>query len=456
MKNENNHNESRELRMGTAPILPLIIKMSLPSMFSMMIAALYNVVDSIYVSRLGEASLSAVSLIYPIQMLNVAVGVGTGVGLASVISRRLGQRDYEEAQVAANHGIILSTISWAVFALFGIFGIVPFVNAFSSNPALVIPAIAYGRICCVGCLFIFNATSGERIMQACGNMTAPMFCQLSGCITNIILDPIMIFGLLGCPALGVAGAAYATVIGQFVSMAVTFILINTQHLPVKVRFSHLRFSARTVKSIYQVAFPSMVMQAIGSLTNLCLNAILITFNEAAVAALGVYFKLQSFVFMPVFGLNQGTLPILGYNYGARNKARLVETFKKCLLIAFMIMLTGTIIFQVFPQVLMSLFKAEGNLMAIGVKALRTISVNFPVAALCIITGTLFQATGHGVYSLYVSVLRQIVVIVPAAWIFSRIWGVMGVWYAFPCAELMSLAATIVMYLRLYRKEIRNM
>ena len=442
--------------MGTAPVLQLIFSMSLPSMFSMLILALYNIVDSIYVSRLGEYALSALSLIYPIQMLNVAVGVGTGIGLASLISRKLGENRYDEAQNAADHGVIIAVWSWAVFALFGLFGMGPFVRAFSSTPVLIEAAEQYGSIVCLGCLFAFNSTNAERIMQACGNMMAPMWCSLAGCITNVILDPIMIFGYLGCPAMGVTGAAVATVIGQFVQMLCCFAVVNFAKLPIRIKIRLFKPNGSTIKQIYNVALPSMVMQSITSVTTLALNAILVSFSEAAVAALGVYFKLQSFVFMPVFGMNQGVMPIMGYNYGAQNKKRLIEVFLKAMLIAFIIMSLGCIIFQLIPDVLMGFFDAEGDLLAVGIKALKTISLCFPFAALCIICGSLFQATGFGTYSLIVSIMRQIVVIIPAAFILSRMIGVMGVWYAYPIAEAMGLTVSAVLFKRLYDLRIKVM
>ena len=290
-------------------------------------------------------------------------------------------------------------------------------------------------------------------MQAGGNMIAPMWCMLSGAVTNIILDPIMIFGYFGFPALGVAGAAIATVTGQFVCFLAANIFMRKLDLPVKVKYGRFPLSGRTVKDIYQVGLPSMVMQSIGSVMTICLNAILIAFSEAAVAVLGVYFKLQSFVFMPVFGMNHGLMPIMGYNYGARNRKRLMQAYKIGLILALGIMVVGLLIFQLMPDKLMAMFKAEGDLLNVGVKALRTISLCFPFAAIGIITGTLFQATGRGVYSLLTSILRQLLIIVPAAFILSRMLGVMGVWWAFPLAEGFSLVFSLLMLRRLWRTDL---
>ncbi len=441
------------LRMGEMAMLPLIIKMSLPSMFSMLVQALYNIVDSIFVSRLGEYALSAVSLVYPIQLINISVGVGASIGLSSLISRRLGAKDLEAAQNAAEHGLFLALCHWVLFVLFGFFGSRPFAMAFSENATLIEPAVSYCSIVCIGSLFALCSSSMEKIMQAGGNMIAPMWCMLSGAVTNIILDPIMIFGYFGFPALGVAGAAIATVIGQCVCFLVANLFMRKLDLPVKVKYGRFAISGRTIKDIYQVGLPSMVMQSIGSVMTICLNAILIAFSEAAVAVLGVYFKLQSFVFMPVFGMNHGLMPIMGYNYGARSRGRLMKAYKLGILIALGIMLVGLAIFQLFPAQLMGLFKAEGDLLNVGIKALRTISLCFPLAAIGIITGTLFQATGRGVYSLLTSLLRQLIIIVPAAYILSKISGVMGVWYAFPLAEGFSLVFSLLMFRRLWRTDL---
>lgn len=452
-----NKMEGSQVKLGTAPILPLITKMSLPAMLSMLVQALYNVVDSVYVSRLGEYALSAVSIVFPMQLLNVAVSVGTAVGLSSLISRRLGERRTEEAQSAADHGLYLCFFHWVLFLLFGIFLSGPFCGLFAESQNVFEAATSYCTICLVGSFFTMTAASFEKIMQAGGNMMAPMWAMISGAVTNIILDPIMIFGLLGCPALGVSGAAYATVIGQLV----TFILDNifmmkAKGLPVRVRYKLHKINWRSVKDIYQVGLPSMVMQAIGSVLTICMNAILATFSETAIAVYGVYFKLQSFVFMPIFGMNSGLMPIMGYNFGAKNPKRFLDTYKYGTIIAFAIMSLGCIVFQIFPAQLMGLFKAEGDLLTVGIKCLSTISWCFPIAAICIIMGTAFQATGHGVYSMIVSVMRQLVVIVPLAYFFSKIWGLMGIWTAFPIAEAMSLAVSIICFIRLYNKEIKPM
>lgn len=455
MSNEIQKNNSA-LKMGTMPMFRLILTMSLPSMFSMLVQACYNVVDSIYVSRLGEYALSAVSVVFPVQLLNIAVAVGTGVGLSSLISRRLGERRYEDADSAAQHGWFLALLQWIFFLLFGIFGSAAFCKLFSDSDLLFTSATSYCTIVCIGSIFVMEAQCIEKIMQSTGNMMPTMWTMLAGAITNIILDPIMIFGLLGCPAFGVAGAAYATVIGQAVTWLAGFIIMNKIKMPVKIKYKPFKLRGPIIKDIYQVALPSMVMQAIGSVTTLCLNAILIGFSSTAVAVYGVYFKLQSFIFMPVFGMNQGLLPIMGYNYGARNKDRLMSCLKYGIIIAVCIMTAGTTIFNLFPDVLMSLFKAEGDLLTVGIKCLKTISLSFPFAAIAIIIGTLFQATGHGIYSMIISIMRQLVVIVPLAFILSKVYGLMGIWYAYPAAEIVSLTLSLILLRKLYKSEIEHL
>ncbi|MEA4986459.1 MAG: MATE family efflux transporter [Anaerovorax sp.] len=444
----------KENKMGTMPVGKLMFSMSLPAMFSMMIQALYNIIDSIFVAMIGEKALAAVSLVFPIQMLIIAVGVGTGVGLNSLISRRLGEKRFEEANSAASHGIVISIFSWSIFAIFGLFFSDAFVSSFTNSSLVVDYGISYCTIVTVFSLFIFIQISVEKIMQATGNMLFPMICMLTGAITNIILDPILIFGLFGMPRLEIAGAAIATVFAQFVSMSLGLIFLFTRKYDVHVKIKGFHLEYKTVKNIYAVGLPAMIMQAIGSVMLVGMNAILITFSEAAVAVLGIYFKLQSFIFMPVFGLNQGTMPILGYNYGAKNRERLIKAFKLALLTAISIMTMGTIIFQLFPTQLILLFNATEEMLGIGVRALRIISLCFIPAAIGIITSTLFQAIGHGFLSLWVSLLRQLILILPLTWLLSHYLGLDYVWFSFPLAEIFSLSASILFYIKIYKKEIK--
>ncbi|MCI5801234.1 MAG: MATE family efflux transporter [Oscillospiraceae bacterium] len=448
--------EVRENKMGTAPVPGLILSMSLPAMLSMLIQSLYNVVDSIFVARLGENALTAVSLVYPVQMLLVAAGVGTGVGMNSLISRRLGEKRREEANQAAEHGLVLGAALWVLFALMGLFFTKPFFASFTDDAEIVSMACDYSYIVL---LFSFGGLIQmimEKTLQATGNMIFSMVVQIVGAVANIILDPIMIFGLLGCPALGVAGAAIATVIGQILAMALGLVFLFCFKHGIQVDMRRFRFRWRTVRDIYAVGFPAIIMQSIGSVLTVALNGILIGYSSAAVAVLGIYFKLQSFVFMPVFGLNQGVMPIMGYNYGARNYRRLCSTYKLALLFAFILLGAGALLFGIFPRQLMMIFDSSEAMLKVGIPALRIISYSFWGASFGIMTSTLFQAVGQGVYSMLVSILRQLAVILPAAWLLGRFWGLDAIWYAFPIAELAGVGLTAALLIRVYRRKLQPM
>ena len=449
-------NEIELNKMGTMPVGRLLMSMSLPAMFSMIINALYNVVDSIFVGQIGESALAAVTLVFPIQILMISVGVGTGVGLNSLIARRLGEQKFKEANLAANHGILLSFVNWVLFAVFGLFFSSMFINSFTNVPEIVANGTRYCFIITVLSLFMMIQINVEKILQATGNMILPMISSLTGAIINIILNPILIFGLFGAPALGVAGSATATIIGQFLSMSLGLTFLFTKKHEVKISFHDFKINWRILKDIYSVGLPSIVMQSIGSVMLLGLNAILISFSNAAVAVLGVYFRLQSLIFMPVFGLTQGSLPIFGYNYGARNKQRLMQAYKLSLIAAMMIMAVGTIVFQIFPVPLLKMFNASPEMIHIGVRALRMISTCFVFSAIGIISSVLFQSAGHGVLSLYVSLLRQIILILPLAWLLAHFTGLDFVWLSFPMAEIFSLTATVAFMRYIYKKEIKNL
>lgn len=450
--------EERELsqnKMGTARMFPLILSMAVPAMFSMLVQALYNIVDSYFVSQVSEKGLAAISLAFPIQNLLIAFGVGTAVGVTSLISRRLGQGRQDEADSAATHGILLSLCTYVLFALYGAFFTTPFFRMFESDPEIVQMGDTYISICCIFSFGLFVEISLEKILQATGNMIWPMIFQLVGAVSNIILDPILIFGMFGMPAMGVAGAAIATVGGQIIAMIFSIVVVVLREHAVRITFRGFRPHWRTVRDIYTVGLPAIVMQSIGTVMTMALNGILSAFSTAAYTVFGLYFKLQSFVFMPVFGLTQGLMPIMGYNYGARNKKRLLSALKQGCVIALIIMTLGLLVFLLFPAQLLGIFNASRELLEIGVPALRIIASCFLVAALGIVSSTLFQAVGRGVYSLIVSLMRQLVVLVPAAWVLARITGeVNAVWWAFPIAEVFSLIASIFLFLRLYRKEIR--
>ncbi|MBE6886120.1 MAG: MATE family efflux transporter [Ruminococcaceae bacterium] len=442
--------------MGTAPVFPLILKMSTPAMFSMLIQALYNVVDSIYISRFDpeQNGLTAVSLAFPFQMIMVAVAVGTGVGLNSLISRRLGERDQKAADSAATHGIILALLSSLVFVVIGLTLSRPFISLFSDSATVVQMGTEYLAIVTALSFGAFIEVTLNRILQATGNMIIPMVTQIVGAVTNIILDPILIFGWFGLPAMGVSGAAIATVAGQILAMLVAATAFRMGKHRVRISLKGFRPEGKTIKDIYAVGLPAIVMQSIASVMNSGLNAILMD-SEVAVKVLGVYFKLQSFVFMPVFGLNQGTMPIMGFNFGAGNKKRFMDTLKYGGLIALAVMILGTLLFQIFPEFLLGIFSDDPGMVDTGVRAFRAISLCFIPAALGITFSNVFQATGRGFMSLLISLLRQLVLILPIAWMIS--WFDLGmVWYAFPIAEAVSLVVSILLFVYLYKTSIANL
>ncbi len=445
----------KENKMGTAPVFGLIMSMSVPAMFSMTIQALYNVVDSIFVGQIGDEALTALSLAYPLQLLLIAVSVGTGVGINSLVSRRLGEKNYKEANDAATHGLILAVVSWVVFFVIGALFTKPFFSLFTDNEIIYNYGVEYTSVVLMASLFVFIEINVEKTLQSTGNMIFPMFFQLTGAITNIVLDPVLIFGIGPFPRMEVLGAALATVTGQAFSMIFALIVLFCKKHYVKVTFKGFRLNFITIKNIYAVGLPSIVMQSIGSIMIFGLNAILVTFSEIAVSVLGVYYKLQSFVFMPVFGLNQGVMPIIGYNYGARNKKRLYSALKYGVIIAMTIMALGTAAFWIFPEWLLSLFGGSGELVTMGVSAFRTISLCFIPAAIGIMFTTLFQATGKGIRSLLMSFLRQLVLILPIAYLLSG-FGLDYVWYAFPIAEAGSLLAAILFFINLVKGDFKKL
>lgn len=446
----------KQNKMGTMPILKLVVSMSLPAMFSMLIQAMYNIVDSIFVSRLGEDALTAVSLAFPIQILMIAIAVGTGIGINSLISRRLGEGNREEANSAATHGILLGVFNGLLFALLGILFSRAFFNAFTDDLSLIDLGYNYAIIVTTFSIGIFIQITIEKTLQATGNMLYPMISQLIGAVINIILDPILIFGLLGLPALGIKGAAIATVIGQNIAMLFALFIILKKSHEVKISFNKFKLRWKIIKQIYIVGFPSIIMQSITSFLIFCLNAILKDFSDSgAVAVLGIYYKLQSFIFMPVFGMMQGIMPIIGFNYGAKNKERVINTIKTGILIATLIMLAGTIIFMAIPDKMLMIFNASPKLLETGIIALRIISISFIFAAGGIIMSTFFQAIGQGRNSLYISILRQVIVILPVAYFMSKI-GLNYVWIAFPISEIVACIASFYIFSKVYNNKIKNL
>ena len=456
---ENNaHNQmTHENKMGTMPVRKLLMSMAWPAILSMTINAMYNVVDSIFVSRIGEDALTAVSLVNPIQMMIIAISVGSGVGINSLIARRLGAKNQEAADKAASTSIRIGLFNYLIFFVIGVFFAKPFISGYAEEGTFIFEsACQYLQIVCIGSLFLNIQVVLEKVLQSTGNMVAPMKCSLTGAIVNVILDPILIFGLFGMPQMGVAGAALATIIGQMCGMIMgVSIVLRGEHL-VNIKIRGFKMDWKIVADIYKVGLPSIVMQSIASVMIIFYNMILVVYSTTAVAVLGVYFRIQSFVFMPVFGLNQGAMPILGYNYGAKNKDRLMKTYKEAFKVALIVMAAGTLLFQAIPAQLLLIFDASEEMLRIGVPALRLISLCFIPAAFGIITGTLFQGTGHGVLSLYASVIRQLVGILPLAYLLIKIGGVTLSWLAFPLAEILGLIYSAITLRWLYKKEISKL
>lgn len=447
-----------ENKMGVMPENKLLLNMAVPMMLSMMVQALYNVVDSWFVSKISQDALNAVSLAFPVQNLMIAVGAGTAVGINALLSRSLGQKDQDRANKTAMNGILLAIASALVFTLLGLAGARFFFAIQTDIQGIVDYGYDYLSVVCGVCIGSFLQVTFERLLQSTGRTFYSMITQTTGAIINIILDPILIFGLFGFPRLEVKGAAIATVIGQCVA-ALLAIFFNIKRNPdIHLSWKCLRPDIAIIKSIYSVGLPSIVMQSIGSIMVFGMNKILLGFTATATAVFGIYFKMQSFVMMPVIGLNGGVVPIVAYNYGARKPARIMKTYKLAICYALLIMSLGTALFQTFPEVLLSLFadspEAAEELMAVGIPALRTISLHFPVAAYCIITGSVFQALGYGVLSLINSFIRQLVVLLPSAFILSRIGGLSAIWFAFLFAEVSSLIVSTIFIRRVYRNQIK--
>lgn len=430
--------DSKTVRMGYMPVGRLLATMSGPAIFSMLINALYNIIDSIFVAQIGEDALTAVTIGGPIQFFMVSMGVGTGVGINSLISRRLGAKKFEDANNAANSGLKLAIFNWLIFVIFGIFVAKPFIEIFSNDPSIVKQGVSYLSIVTVISCFCMLELLLEKTFQATGNMVYPMITMIIGALVNTIVDPILIFGLLGAPKLGVTGAAISTVFAQFVSMSVGIYFIKRKNIGLKVNLLDLKIDFKIVKEIYKVGAPSIIMQSLSSVMLFGINIILAAFSSTAVAVMGIYGRLQMFIFMPVFGINQGALPIMGYNFGAKSKKRLMDTYKLANIGAFTIMGVGLLIMQIFPDLLLKMFNASPEMYEIGIKALRSISWCFLPAGYGIITAGMMQATGYGFSSMWGSIIRQFVGILPLAYIFGKIGGLDLVWWAFPSAEILGL------------------
>ena len=447
--------ERRENIMGTQPINRLLPSMAFPIMLSMLVQALYNVVDSVFVSMVSENALTSVSLAFPVQNLMIAVSVGTAVGINALLSRRLVEKNFEAANKVAENGIFVTVLSWAVFAVFGAACSGLFMGAFTQNAEILAGGTDYMWIVTVFSLGLFMSVTMERVLQVTGKTVYQMISQMTGAVVNIILDPVFIFGWLGLPAMGVAGAAWATAIGQFCGMAVGIGINHVKNHEVRLNFRRFRPDWHSIKGIYQVGLPSIIMQSIGSVMTFGMNKILIAFTETAVSVFGVYFKLQSFVFMPVFGVTNALVPIVGYNYGARSSQRIQQATRLSLLMTTAIMALGTVIFQVAPGPLLSLFSASDTMLSIGIPALRIISVSFCFAGVAIVFSSVFQALGDGMLSLVMSAVRQLLLLLPCAFVLAKLGGLDAVWFSFLIAEVASVTLAVVFYRSLYNKKIRH-
>ena len=435
----------RENIMGIMEISPLLVKLSVPMMISMLVQALYNVVDSVFVSWVSEEALTAVSLAFSLQNMMIAVGVGTGVGVNAMLSKSLGEKNQKRANATAENGIFLSVCSFLVFLVIGLTCIKPYFYAQTSDDAIALQGIRYLSVCCIFSLGLFTQTMGEKLLAATGRTQLSMISQLVGAVVNIILDPIFIVGYCGEALSGTTGAAVATVIGQFCGAGMTLYFNTRKNPDIQLDFKGFRPSAKAIGRIYTVGLPSIAMQCVGSLMTFGMNLILMAFSSTAVAVFGVYFKLQSFVFMPIFGLNNGMVPIISYNYGARRPERVKKTIRLAVCYAEGIMVLGFCIFEFFPGQVLGLFSASQAMLTIGIPAMRIICLHFLLAGTSIVLSSVFQALGNGLFSLIVSVCRQLFVLLPAAWLLAQTGNVNNVWWAFLIAEIVSVLMSLAFY-----------
>lgn len=434
----------QENKMGTMPEFRLLMSMSIPMIISMLIQALYNIVDSIFVAQISENALTAVSLVFPAQSVMIAVATGTGVGVNSIVSRRLGERKFEEANKTANVSMLLAGLSYLVFLLVGIFASRAFFTVQTDNGEIISYGTTYMSIVCAFSFGIFFDIMFERLLQATGRSIHTMVMQLSGTVINLVLDPILIFGYFGAPKLGMAGAAIATVSGQIFGMLLGLVFNLKVNKEIRLSFQQIRFYGGIIKDIYVISVPAILMQSIGSVMVFLMNKILLGFNTTATAVFGVYFKLQSFVFMPIFGLNNGLIPIVAFNYGAKKRERMIKTMKYAMIFATAIMVVGFALAEIIPGPMLRLFDASDNMMAIGIPALRIISFSFILAGISIVGSGVFQAVGRSMNSLVMSVIRQVVVLLPVAWLLARTGNLDAVWLSFPIAEIVGFATTLVL------------
>lgn len=448
--------DTKENKMGIMPVEKLLINMSVPIMISMLVQALYNIVDSIFVAQLDENALTAVSLAFPVQNLMIAIAVGTGVGINALLSRSLGEKDFQKANTVANSGIFLGLISYIVFLIFGILFSRTYFTSQTGDAQIIEYGVSYLTIICIGSIGKFLQIVFERLLQSTGKTFYTMITQGTGAIINIILDPILIFGLFGAPRMGTAGAAIATIIGQIVAAILAIIFNLKINKEIRINIRGFRPELKIIKKIYAVGIPSIIIMSITSITTYGVNNILSKFSSTAIAVFGAYFKLQSFVFMPVFGLNNGMVPIIAYNYGARNKERLTKTIKLSLIYALCIMVLGLALIQMFPANILALFNASEDMLNIGVPALRIISLSYIFAGISIVSSAVYQAFGNGLLSLTTAVSRQLVVLLPTAYALSFLGDVNLIWWSYPIAEVASLVLSLVFLKHIYDKKVAPM
>lgn len=439
--------------MGVMPIGKLLLNMALPMVISMLVQALYNIVDSVYVAQVSESAVTALSLAFPVQNVQIGLAIGIAVGVNSVLSQALGRKDMEAVDRAAGNGVFLMAVGAFLLLLFGIFGVKPYYHMQSSVAETVAGGIGYTSICTIFCIGSYTQVLMERLLQSTGRTVHSMIIQATGAIINILLDPVFIFGWFGISAMGVAGAAVATVIAQWIAAAVGIVLNLKYNSDVRLSLRNIKPHGATIRAILAVGVPTIVMNCVGSVMNFGLNQIFQSFQETATGVFGIYYKLQSFFFMPLFGLNGAVISIIAFNYGARKPERITRTLKIACTVGMCITTTGLLAFQFIPQVLLGIFNPSAEFLAIGVKALRIISIHFPVAAFCIILGACFQALGNGIYSTIVSLCRQLVVLLPVAYLLSLTGDVGNVWWAFPIAEIVSATVTVILFVRIYKGKI---
>ena len=447
--------EQKENRLGTMPIKRLVGAMALPLIISNMVQALYNIADSVFVAQISENATKAISLAFPVQMLMIAVSVGTGVGTSSLMSRKLGEKNFRDAELVANQGFFLAAVSYAAFLLFGLFCSEIFFTSTTDNAEIIADGTVYLRIVTACSLGLFLQINCERILQGTGNALWSMILQLIGAATNILLDPVLIFGMFGLPAMGITGAALATIIGQLLAAAVSVLVVFVKVKEVRISFREMKPHGAIILNIYKVGLPSIVMQALNSVILTVVNALVMPISEVSVWILGVYFKVQSFVFMPVFGLNNGIIPIIAYNYGARRRKRITETISFAMTIALTIMAAGTVALCFFPNLVLSMFNPTAETAEVACRAFRIIASSFVFSGVAIVSSAVFQALGKGFTSLVIASIRQAIVLLPVLIALLYLVGANAIWYAYPCAEIVACILSAIIMVRTYRKQIRE-